>query len=446
MLACVNGFWTEYHTCDWSTTASVKPSSSTSVTAKTTPAPSPTITLTSAVTSHSTASPGTETTTPSQPSPTPGPSATSIVTATTTTIPITPPSPCSPNPCPFNSICVELLNESSTCQCFAGSFFSDGSCRAAKVFAGDLHLLGEKFVPEMKDTMSKPFNETATEILKALKNAMENDTTYITSNVVQLREGSVIAMVDNVFGLTSNTTQESFNTALKSYIETCGDCGPLTNATFTDVSLCKGKPAPCDYDTTTCETKDGIASCICKDGYITSHFSSRICTACPSGQKAEGGICVLCSFGQSGFNCTDRSLLAVVVISCVLGGLLLIMLLVFLIYRLRTPNQKPDQKPDYNSPYPAQEPQANWPNQQVPRIPRASAATGWNPSQLEMTESGSTRALVAKDRPGNGVLATYDVGTDDLRSFKGKNPSRYSYLVQGQDNPYFVADEERGNK
>jgi hypothetical protein len=30
-----------------------------------------------------------------------------------------------------------------------------------------------------------------------------------------------------------------------------------------------------------------------------------------------------------------------------------------------------------------------------------------------------------------------------MRTFKGKNPSRYSYLVQGHENPYFLSGEDK---
>lgn len=39
---------------------------------------------------------------------------------------------------------------------------------------------------------------------------------------------------------------------------------------------------------------------------------------------------------------------------------------------------------------------------------------------------------------------SYDLQQDGMKTFKGKNTSRYSYLVQGHENPYFLpGDEER---
>lgn len=33
---------------------------------------------------------------------------------------------------------------------------------------------------------------------------------------------------------------------------------------------------------------------------------------------------------------------------------------------------------------------------------------------------------------------SYDLNPEGMKTFKGKNPSRYSYLVQGHENPYFL--------
>ncbi|KAG7492159.1 hypothetical protein MATL_G00012370 [Megalops atlanticus] len=417
------------------TTASIPEDTNHTTPHQTTTTGSNTTTVSTNDTSNTTAIPSTS-------SPTNG-------TNNATTIPITTvrptnrPQACSSNPCPFDSICVEMFS-TFTCRCLAGSFFDKGSCVPAKVFPGDLHLTKLEFTEKMSDTSSREFQETALKIEEMLRKALKTQNGYIKSTVLQLRKGSVIATVDNIYDRSSNATQNTSTTAINEFISTCGsNCGPLENATFKETALCQQNPSPCDTDTTECSSGNGgIASCTCKSGYISSQFSNTSCMACPSGQKAVNNMCVPCPFGYAGFNCSDSALLAVVVISCVLGGLLLILLLVFLFCCCRTSHKEIS----YNSPYPAHEVQGQWSTQQMPKIPRATANPNWEPTQLEMTESGSTRALVAKDRPRNGAMALYDVSTDDLRTFKDKNPSRYSYLVQGQDNPYFVADEERGTK
>ncbi|KAI1896417.1 hypothetical protein AGOR_G00094560 [Albula goreensis] len=373
---------------------------------------------------------------------TPGFNTTSVPPNITTQPSTTVPSACSSNPCPEDSTCVELFR-GFTCQCFAGASFSGEICMPARVFAGNLTLKELEFEKGMENTNSQIFEVTAKKISETMKMAVGHLPGYQRTNVLTLRKGSVVATVDNVFNTTSNVTQEAFNKAFDDYTMSCGsNCSLLLGSTFKPINLCELNPAPCDGDTTECNYANGIATCNCKEGYINSAFSNRSCTACPSGEQAVGDKCTSCPFGYSGFNCNDSALLAVVVISCVLGGLLLILLLAFLIYCCRTSKQTSKGESSFNSPYPDQQTRSTWSNQQVPKIPRASANTGWDPSQLEMTESGSTRALVSKDRPGNGVMASYNVSNDDLRTFTGKDPTRYSYLVQGHDNPYFNSDEQ----
>ncbi|KAI1887255.1 hypothetical protein AGOR_G00188040 [Albula goreensis] len=151
-----------------------------------------------------------------------------------------------------------------------------------------------------------------------------------------LRPGSVVATVQNVFRRSSNAMQESTSAAITEAIQACGNnCGLLQGAQFNGVltNLCSQDPGPCDKKTTECEFRaDGVATCSCRPGYVSSLFSNRSCAACPSGEKEEEGKCVACPFGYAGFNCNDSALLAVVVISCVLGGLLVILLLAFIIY------------------------------------------------------------------------------------------------------------------
>ncbi|KAM9843379.1 uncharacterized protein ACBR49_012594 [Aulostomus maculatus] len=165
-------------------------------------------------------------------------------------------------------------------------------------------------------------------------------------------------------------------------------------------------------------------------------------------------MCEPCAFGYAGFNCSDSALLAVVVISCVLGGVLLILVLALLAHCcwMRRPGSKPANS---SSPYStAADTDKPWPAGVTP-IPRAT--TSWDAAPpIEMTEGGSTRALVDKKHQTNGMgsepkqnrwkkSGSYDLNPEGLKTFKGKNPSRYSYLVQGHENPYFLPGDEASN-
>ncbi|KAL4617756.1 protein HEG-like [Arapaima gigas] len=336
---------------------------------------------------------------------------------------------CIPSSCPLGSTCVELY-AGFTCQCRPGTFYSGGSCISAKVFPGNLRLTALPFSDQMKNTASKVFKETAANISETLRNVLQHQPGYLNSIVLKLSQGSVVATVENLYVQNSNATQTSVTDAITGAISSCNNCGVLKGANFSTTDLCDMNPGPCDTTTTQCSFVEGDVSCPCAAGYVPSQFSFTSCIACPSGEKAEGGKCVGCPFGYAGFNCNDSSLLAVVVVSCVLGGLLLIAFLALLACCCCRVSRK---EHGYSSPYVAEEPAEPWPRT-MPKIPRATTNSHWEAPQMEMRENGNGRGV------GNRT-GFYDVTEDEPNTFKNKNPSRYSYLVQGQENPYFVPDE-----
>ncbi|XP_054616056.1 mucin-2 isoform X2 [Dunckerocampus dactyliophorus] len=368
--------------------------------------------------------------------------ATSHVTPTPPTTE-TPPVPtqvpvivCPAKPCPLESVCLN-----GTCQCFSGSFLVDGSCTRSQVFPGQLHLRSLNFTNDMFNRSSKAFQNTAENISRALAGAFAGQPEYIRSDVVQLQPGSVIATVNNIFADTA-VSREWVEKAIEDAIDSSSQ-GPLLNAAFSSTDLCGQVPLPCDAATTACTSANGLVSCSCKDGYISTIYSNTSCKACPSGQHAVDNTCKKCAFGYGGFNCSDSSLLAVVVVSCVLGGILLILTLALLSYccwrRCRG-----DPSSSTSSPYPAGELAKPWPSDITP-LPRATTTWDAMPPSMEMMEAGSTRALVDRKRHTNGVSGSYDLNPDAMKTFKDKNPSRYSYLVPGHENPYFLPGDEKKN-
>ncbi|XP_021480412.2 mucin-5AC isoform X2 [Oncorhynchus mykiss] len=423
-------------------------------TSTTTPATSPTITPTGETSEQPTSKTSESPLPPFHTSTSPtGGITTQPESAITATTSLPPPISivCPSTPCPYDSICLN-----GTCQCVSGTFLLEGRCVQAQVFSGDLHL-NQTFQDEMSNRSSVIFQQTAARISEALRRALENESGYSQTDVVLLRQGSVIATVNNVFKLGSSATQTSTNGAIEKAIQACGTtCGTiLQRATFTATDLCDQAPQPCDVRSTTCEYKeDGVTRCSCKAGYINSFYSNQSCTACPSGQRSEGDACVPCPFGYAGFNCTDSALLAVVVIACVLGGVLLIMLLALFAYCCWYRSQSV-KKPsaEFSSPYPVEDFQGPWSTTQgITPIPRAS--TNWASAPMEMTEGGSTHHLVDMKPHTNGAgfhilpkrgkkTGSYDLTSDSMNTFKGKNQSRYSYLVQGHENPYFIPADDR---
>ncbi|KAM8825236.1 uncharacterized protein ACB058_021241 isoform 2-T2 [Synchiropus picturatus] len=331
--------------------------------------------------------------------------------------------------CPLESICVN-----GTCQCLAGHYLLVNSCVRAQVFPGQLHLTSLQFHQEMSNRSSSRFRETAASISAELRKALKSQAGYIRSDVAQLQPGSVLASVNNIFENTE-ASQESVEQSIHAAIAR-SQGGLLLNATYNVTDLCQQQPMPCDPLTTKCLVRSGLALCTCKEGYISILYSNISCAACPSGQMAVRDKCEPCAFGRAGFNCDDTSLMAVVVVSCILGGVLLILLLALLVFSCRS---RADRQSDIGlSPYPTGDLSKPWPTGVTP-IPRAT--TKWDgAASIEMAEGGSSFGV---KKQTNGLSGSYDLHEEGMKTFKGKNTSRYSYLVQGHENPYFLPGDER---
>lgn len=322
-----------------------------------------------------------------------------------------------------------------TCQCVSGSFLLDGQCQSALVFPGQLHLTSLEFEDEMYDRSSSAFQMTSARIMAALSEALKGQPGYIRSDIVQLEPGSVRASVNNVFRNT-NATQAAVDQSIETAI--AGSKGLLANATFEGTDLCEALLSPCDPSTTSCRSSDGRASCSCKEGFVSDVYSTTSCKACQSGQQAVGNTCQECPFGYAGFNCDDASLLVVVILSCVLGGILLILVLVLLVYCCWTCVKR--RQKFSSSPY-SNDLDQSWSTAVTP-IPRANTHWSSAPS-IELIEGGNANTSVDKKPQSNGLSGSYDLNSEGLKTFTGKNPSRYSYLVQGHENPYFLPGDDK---
>lgn len=302
-----------------------------------------------------------------------------------------------------------------------------GQCLEGKVFPGNLHF-SLTFEPEMSNPNSDIFHKTANDIIAKLKYIFKESEGYVHSTVLKLSEGSVVATVNNVFKASSPATQQSTQQTITAAIK-----NGTINATFTPTSLCDQNP--CDTRTTECNSTDTFPICSCMPGYVLSGFSSRSCIACPSGQKAEGQNCVPCAFGYSGFNCNDSALLALVVVAVVLGAILLILVLALIIFFVFCRTKHVSHT---SSPYSPDKFQT-WPAQPVTPIPRASLAR-----DAKSEPYGTEMPLPDSRKPSNGLMGSYDLmQLDDMKTFKGKNAARYSYLVEGHENPYFSSADEQ---
>uniref|UniRef100_A0A8C4ZYS1 SEA domain-containing protein n=1 Tax=Gadus morhua TaxID=8049 RepID=A0A8C4ZYS1_GADMO len=200
-------------------------------------------------------------------------------TTTTTTTTKSPVIVCPAVSCPPDSVCRDGI-----CQCFAGSYMVDGTCETAQVFPGELHIVSLEFVDDMANSTSEIFRKTSAKISSELRGFLADTPGYVRSEVLSLARGSVLATVNNVFQ-NSNATQKSVNTAIVDGIKNSG--GFLNGTIFTATELCLEQPLPCDSMSTKCQSLNGRAQCSCQEGFIPNVFSSKSCSACPSGTRAD---------------------------------------------------------------------------------------------------------------------------------------------------------------
>lgn len=300
----------------------------------------------------------------------------------------------------------------------------------------------------MNDPRSEIFRNVSQDILKAIKESFVNETTYIGSTVLKLEAGSVLATVENSFDLSSAVTEKVIDATIVNYITNCTTCGNLSGSVdYKVLDMCTSNP--CDNSSSQCNFTDGIIHCNCKDGFFKFIINDRTCRACEDGFHYNGNTCVRCPFGYNGLNCGDPYLLAVVVISCVLGSILLFSIIGFIVIFARSRGKNPSKGHSENP-----ETFLMWSKPEIPKIPRAGmtkpdfpqiprVAMTWEPGQTGVQQNGNKSLAVGWPRD-NGFLASSQAdSTDELLSFKSKEPSSYSYLRHGVDNPYFVGDENK---
>ncbi|XP_067432574.1 mucin-13b isoform X2 [Thunnus thynnus] len=394
--------------------------------------------------------------------------------STTTSVPATkPPGPCDSNPCGSGSTCEPRGPQDFVCLCLAGDYYNNKSkmCESAKVFPGQL-TLDMTYNGNMTNKTSTEFQNASKEIIDALNAAYSESDGYTESTVLELRpsknsrvwsrsEEKVNASVEIIF----RTDSKINSSEVTKQIETASNCDKcvLGNAKFKETPLCDMKP--CDEDTTECLSENGLYNCTCNDNYIKTPFSDRMCRVCPSGYKASGSECVACPFGYLGLNCNESWQLALVIVSSVLGGLLLITLILLPVVACKS-SKKSSGKNKVGDPYvshsSAKAPLANsslaisrapsvnngpanglgsFANAGAPRIPRATTTSSWDRrSDLEMTPSNSRQNLISAGKNMN----VYE-DADDMNSNPYVRPSSSLYAQTRPSSSLYAQDRPSSN-
>ncbi|KAF7666596.1 hypothetical protein LDENG_00100380 [Lucifuga dentata] len=395
-------------------------------------------------------------------------------TATTPSSTTVPTDPCLPNPCGSGSTCSPRFNNTFLCLCLSGQSYNEitTTCQNSRVFPGQLSLKKLEYTSGMSNPKSEEFQKASKNITDELDRIYSNTAGYVESIVLDInplpsnpassrKKEFVIASVEIIFEADSDINTTTVSSIIEAE-KNCENCF-LNGASFEAGDPCAKND--CDLKTTKCIKGDGRFSCKCTKDYVKSNYTDKTCTACPSGEKATDEGCKACTFGRSGFNCTESWELVLVIVGSLLGGLLIITLILLgVISHKSKKKSKKDENTDIGKPYishsatkapfvdPAKSHSA-FASAGVPRIPRAAASNGWDhSSNLEMTPSNSRQNLI----PGGRNSRTYD-RPDEWNVMNGSSQNRaqtnrYAQnraqmnpyaQSQGQTNPYYMQDNGR---
>ncbi|XP_039472277.1 mucin-13-like [Oreochromis aureus] len=390
--------------------------------------------------------------------------------------------PCNSNPCGTGSTC-EARFDDYVCLCLAGDSYNNvsNSCERSKVFPGKLKVK-KAFNEKMSDPKSKEFKEIEDLIIPELDRVYETTAGYSRSVVLELLSSTtsvskadpeVIAVVQIIFEASSKITEADVKKQFDdNKCETC----VLSEASFEPTNLCDDNA--CDEKTTQCTSGNGTYECTCNEGYMQTDYSNRMCTACPLGEKLiEDNTCVKCSFGYSGFNCSENWQLILVIVGSVLGGLLLIAIILLPVVATQKSNKsfKNHKTAEIEKPWTnqssASQPMASnkfghsqgvsfnksanghsgVQNGGVPMFPRAANPTNsWdNRTNLEMNPSNG-RQNFGHMNSGSRI---YDE-PEDIRPYAQTRPQSNPYAQnlprmnpyaqnQGHSNPHYTHDDGR---
>ncbi|XP_068102358.1 protein HEG homolog 1 [Hyperolius riggenbachi] len=350
---------------------------------------------------------------------------------------------CLSSPCPPQTKCVNLRG-SFRCHCPLGYILEKGaSCVQVRTFLGHIEI-PRSFLNGSNGNYTK-LQQIEEEIVHFLNSSFSVIGGYYQSSVMNSSYSSrIVLSIQNIFSLSSNVTIYDLKHSSERYIKVCKSakqpppvCQLVLHPQFyyIAISLCSLQNPGCDNETAECVDPAGIAYCQCKAGYFKYSRSDHSCRACDDGYKLQNGVCVRCSFGLGGFNCSNPYQLITIIIAAGGGGLLLILGITLAITCCR--KSKHDiSKLIFKSGDFQMSPYAEY--------PKAQRSSEWGRETIEMQENGSTKNLLQMTdvyySPG---LRNPDMERNGLYPYAGVPGSRHSCIYPGQYNPTFINEENR---
>ncbi|XP_063159240.1 uncharacterized protein LOC134497502 isoform X2 [Candoia aspera] len=327
--------------------------------------------------------------------------------------------------CPPWSSCEDRVGRRA-CRCGLGYHLHPVlGCVPVKVFPAQLQLCNLDIAEASSLLVTSQVQRLFQHILGHLEG-------YLDSPIQDLNRSGGEATILHHFSARAPVTGHEVDAAVDAFQAWCHNHSRLPGApacdllhhvgTYRGLDLCRFDV--CDPLSTACSFQDGLVHCTCRHGFFRAHALDRMCTACESGSWLQNGTCARCPFGLGGAGCQEPFLMALVIVSCAAG--LLLLLLLGLLLSGRAP---PTQDPHAALPLPLRSAALSLPRAQPP----------WSLPEPEEAPLGSQAHLALEDPDREGKCAA---GAPRMKTFLGSQgpPPSAPLTVGGCSNLIFIGD------